>query len=194
MQHYKHLHRITDTISIICSFFQRQKTTQFSPLYHKFLSLSQGQFFGSWCSRGVTAEVHKSEKYNMLFPKINTQKSTVKGNPWSFITISLAEGARAMCHFNSIASPSVLSTAVAQSQPFPKLLFKVDAAEMMKQKNPVQRRNCVPVWSHKGTRQRQHRVLVMTLVTNAAETCHHRTQPLPYLWLCGQGIRLRLKR
>lgn len=77
MQHYKHLRRITD-----CSFFQRQKTTQFSPLYHKFLSLSQGQFFGSWysswCSRGVMAEVHKSEKYNMLFPKHKIRNQKLK--------------------------------------------------------------------------------------------------------------------
>lgn len=201
MQHYEHLHRITDTVSIICSFFQRQKTTQFSLYTINFYHFPRVQFFGSWfsswCSRGVTAEIHKSEKDIMLFSKgkkKKKEKSKVKGNPWSFITISLAEGARDICHFNSTASPSDLSLALLQIQQFPKLFFKVNAVEMMDEKNTVQRRNYVPLWSHEGTRQRQHQVLVLTLVTNAAETCHHRTQLLPSLWLWQtQGIRLRLK-
>lgn len=66
---------------------------------------------------------YKSEKYNMLFPKKIDQKSKVKGNSWSFIAISLAKGARDICHFNSIASPSVLGTAFVQIS-FPSYCFK----------------------------------------------------------------------
>lgn len=83
MQCYKHINRITDTISIICSFFWKTKgNSEVSPLYCEFLSSSQGQFSGSWFScwwsRGITGEVHKSEKYNMLFPKRNISNQKLK--------------------------------------------------------------------------------------------------------------------
>lgn len=114
------------------------------------------------------AEVWKSKKYPILFPKKKKnkppekikQKCKAEGHSWSFIATSLAEGTRGTCHSNGTASPSVLSTTVVQTQQFPKLFFKVNAVEMMNEKNTVQRRNYVPFWSQKGTRRRQYRALV----------------------------------
>lgn len=59
------------------------KTKNNSALYTiNFLSPSQGQCFGSWfsswCSRGITGEVHKSQKYIMLFPKRNIRNQKLK--------------------------------------------------------------------------------------------------------------------
>lgn len=189
MKHYEHLHRITDAISIICSFFQRQR--QFSTLYHKFLSPSQGQFFGSWfsswCSRGITGEVHKSQEYNLPFPKRNIRNQKLKETLGLFLQFLWQRVQETSAI--SIALPPHLSLAlpIVQIQQLPKLFSKVNSVEMMNQKNPVERRNYVPFWSHKGTREKQYRVLVTTLVTNAADTCHLRTQLLPCLWLRQTG-------
>lgn len=66
--------------------------SEISLLYHGFSVSPQRQSSGSWYSRGMTAEVHNTEKYNMLFPKRNIWNQ--KLNTWSFTVISLAEGKR----------------------------------------------------------------------------------------------------
>lgn len=127
---------------MIYSFFQRQKTTQFSPLYHKFLSLSWGNSLAP-----DSAQMFKGSHGTQEWKIYANQKPKVKENSCSFTAISLAKGARDICHFNSIASPSVLGIAVVQIKQFPKSLFQVNAVEMMNQKSTLPRRNYVPFWS-----------------------------------------------
>lgn len=105
-----------------------------------------------------------SAKYNMLFPKLNIRNQKLKqtlGILSQFLWQRVQETSAI-----SIALPPHLSLALQlYKSKIPKLFFTVNSVEMM-----TQRRNCVPFWSHKGTRERQYWALVMTLVSSAAET------------------------
>lgn len=74
----------------------------------------------------------------------------VEGNSWSFVAISLAEGARGTCNPDSTASPSVPGTAVVQTQRFPKLFFKVNAVEIVNQKKHSSEEELGPILITQG--------------------------------------------
>lgn len=69
-----------------------------------------GSWFSSWCSRGAIEEVHKSESTTYYFQK---DTSEIKSERKYLVFYSNFFGRghkRDICHFSSIASPSVRDT------------------------------------------------------------------------------------
>lgn len=117
MQYHKHVNRITDIISIICSCFKRQKAILTSALYTTYFYklLGENLCFLSGLAPDVQREplekYTRVKKYNLLFPKRNLRNQKLREILGSFIVLSLAEDTGEPSAI-LIASPPHLSLAL----------------------------------------------------------------------------------